>query len=92
MRSRGEDRPTALPSMCNHLRCKHQFCLLVSGPSGSGKSSFSISFLQNSEIHCVVHLFDGGVICCHSVKSAVPSQQLTGKKLVRFNSALPADI
>jgi len=49
---------------------------LVSCPSGSGKSSFCIRFLQNLDALCSERNFEGGVIWCYSEKTAVPNQQL----------------
>jgi hypothetical protein len=74
VRCRGEDRVTARPSLCDDLRFNHPFTLLVSGPSGSGNSSFCICFLQKLETLCTAHTFDGGVIWCYSENSAVPSR------------------
>jgi len=65
---------------------------ILSGPSDSGKSSFSIRFLQNLDALCTERDFDGGVIWCYSEKTAVPSPTvLPKKKNIRFNEGVPAD-
>ena len=65
-----------LLSRSDDLKFKHPFSCIVSGPSGSGKSSFCIRFLQNIDALCTHRKFDGGVNWCYSEKTAVPNQQL----------------
>ena len=77
--------------MCDDLKIKHPFTLLVSGAIKSGNSSFSIRFLEKHETLCTVHTFVGGVTWCSSEKSAVPSGQMAGTKNVRSNDGLPAE-
>ena len=81
-----------LLSTSDDLKFKHPFSYIVSGPSGSGKSSFCIRFLQNIDALCTERNFDGGVIWCYSEKTAVPNQQLVVlKKKIRYNEGVPAD-
>jgi len=63
----------------------------VSGPSGSGKSSFCIRFLQNIDALCTERNFDGWVIWCYSEKTAVPNQKLAVLKKIRHNQCVPTD-
>jgi len=77
------------------LKIKYSFSCIVSGPSGSGKSSFCIRFLQNLDALYTYRNFDCGVIWCYSEKTAVPNQQLAvlkkKKKKIRYNEVVPAD-
>jgi GTPase SAR1 family protein len=64
---------------------KHPFTCIVSGPTGSGKSSFCIQFLRNLTSLCTEQNFSGGKIWCYSERAAVPSQQLAVlRKNIRF--------
>jgi len=88
VRYRGESPVTVRRSMGDELRFNHPFSCLVSGPSGSGKSSFCIRFLQNLKALCTEPNF----VWCHRESSANPSRQLVGKKHVRFHEGVPADL
>jgi pantothenate kinase-related protein Tda10 len=54
------------------IRIKHPFTCIVSGPSGSGKSSFTLRLVQHLDSLCTEPNFSGGIIWCYSKKSAVP--------------------
>jgi predicted ABC-type ATPase len=71
-------------SISNDYRVWNPFTLIISGPKGSGKSSFCIKSLQNLDSVCSERDFDGGIIWCYSEKNAVPAQQLAGlrKKII----------
>ena len=76
--------------MSDDLRFRHPFSCIVSGPSGSGKSSFVIRFLQNLDYLCTESTFAGGIVWCYGEKSAVPSRhQLPAN--VRYNEGVPED-
>jgi len=76
--------------MSNDLRLKHPFTCIISGPSGSGKSSFCLRFLQNLDSLCTKQDFDGGVIWCYSERTAVPEQQFALlRKNIRINEGVP---
>ena len=76
--------------MSNDLRFKHPFTCIISGPSGSGKSSFCLRFLQNLDSLCTEQDFDGGVIWCYSERTAVPKQQLDLlRENIRINEGAP---
>jgi len=77
--------------MSDDLKLKHPFSCILSGPSGSGKSSFCIRFLQNLDALCTELDFDGGVICYYSEKTAVPSPTVLTKRKVLLNEGVPAD-
>jgi len=77
--------------MSDDLKFKHPFTCILSGPSGSGKSSFCIRFLQNLDALCTERDSDGGVMWCYSEKTAVPSPTVLPKKNIRFNEGVPAD-
>ena len=78
--------------MGDDLKFMHPFSCLVSGPSGSGNSSFCIHFLQNLKALCTKPNFSGGIIWCYLDCSSIPHQQLAGKEHVRFHEGVPADI
>jgi ABC-type dipeptide/oligopeptide/nickel transport system ATPase subunit len=78
--------------MSADLRFKRPFTCIVSGPTGSGKSSFCIKVLQNLDTLCTEQNFDGGSIWCYSERTAVPSQQLvTLKRNIKFHKGIPAN-
>jgi hypothetical protein len=75
--------------MSDDLKFKHPFTCTVSGPTGSGKSSFCIKSLQNLT-SCTEPNFDGGIIWCYIEGLAAPSQQLAVlRKNIRFSEGVP---
>jgi len=81
---------TARPSMSDDLKFRHPFSCIVSGPSGSGKSSFVLRFHQNLDYICTEPTFAGGIVWCYGEKSAVPSRpQLPAN--FRYNEGVPED-
>jgi len=89
--SGGGSRVTTRPSVGYDLRFKLTFRCLVSGPSGSGKSSICIRFLQNLNALCTEPNFSSGIIWCYSKSSAIPYRHSAGKKHVRFHERVRAD-
>jgi len=75
--------------MSDDLKFRHPFSCIVSGPSGSGKRSFVIRFLQNFRDLSTEPKFAGGIVWCYGEKSAVPSRLPT---YVIFNERVPEDI
>ena len=76
--------------MTEDLKFKTPFICIVGGPSGSGRSSFCIRFLQNLDSLCTERHFDGGVIWFYSERTTVPSQQLVVlRKNINFNEGVP---
>jgi ABC-type lipoprotein export system ATPase subunit len=73
------------------LKFKHYFTFIVSGPTGSGKSSFTLRLLQHLYSLCTEQNFSGGIIWCYSEKSAVPQRELASlhKDVVRFYEGVP---
>jgi len=61
--------------MCDDLILKHRISCIVTGTSGSGKTSFCTRYLQKFNALCTEREFDGGIIWCYSEKTAVPSHQ-----------------
>ena len=61
--------------MAADIRFKHPFTFIVSGPSGSGKSSFTLRLLQRLGTLCTEPNSSGGIIWCYSEKSAVPREE-----------------
>jgi len=47
----------------------------VSGPIGSGNTSFCIRFVQNVDYLCTEQKFGGGIVWCYGEKTAVPPRQ-----------------
>ena len=81
-----------LLSTSDGVKFKYPFSCLVSGPSGSGKSSFCIRFVQNQDALCTERNFDGGVLWCYSEKTALPNKNLVVmKKKIRYNEGVPSD-
>ena len=79
-------------SMRDDHKFKHPFTCIISRPSGSGKSSFCVRFLQNLDALCTERDFDGGVIWCYSEKTAVQSPtELPKKNNVHFNEGVSTD-
>jgi len=76
-------------SMSDDLKFKHNFTCIISGPSGSGKSSFCVRFLQNAL--CTERDLHGWVIWCYSENTAVPSPTELPKRDVHFNEGVPTD-
>ena len=74
--------------MTEDLKFKAPFTCIISEPSGSGKSSFCIRFLQNHETLCTERHFAGGIIWCYSERAAV----LSLGKNVRFHEAIPEKV
>jgi ABC-type phosphate transport system ATPase subunit len=66
--------------MSSNMRFKPPFTCIIGGPTGSGKSTFCIRFLQNLDTLCTEPDFPGGIFWCYSEQSAVPRQQLTALK------------
>jgi GTPase SAR1 family protein len=75
--------------MCDDLRFKHPFTCIISGPTGSGKSSFCVKFLQNLDSLSTETDFDGGIIWCYSEKTAVPSLK---KANIKYHEGVPEEI
>ena len=75
--------------MIDDLKFKAPFTSIISGPSGSGKSSFCIRFLQNLHTLCTERHFPGGITWCYSERAAVPS--LAGLN-VSFHDGVPDKI
>jgi adenylate kinase family enzyme len=55
---------------------KHTFTCIVSGPTGSGKSSFCIRLLQKLKILYAEPDLKGGIVWCYSEKTAVLREEL----------------
>ena len=72
------------------IRFKHPFTCIVSGPTGSGKTSFCIKLLHNLEKLCTESKFKGGIIWCYSEKTAVPREKLNklGRN-IQYQEGLP---
>jgi predicted NACHT family NTPase len=76
--------------MAEDLKFKHPFTSIVAGATGSGKTSFTLRFLQNLAALCTERNFAGGILWCYSEKSAVPSRELAALgKDVEFNEGVP---
>ena len=73
--------------MCEDLRFKHPFICIISGPSGSGKSSFCIKLLQNLGSFSTETRFDGGILWCYGESNAVPCVDV-GRK-IQFHEGVP---
>jgi len=76
--------------MSDDLKFRHPFSCIVSGPSGSGKSSFVTRFFQNIDYLCSEPTFAGGIVWSYVEKSAAPSRHLLPAN-VRYNEGVPED-
>jgi len=75
--------------MAADITFKHPFTCIVSGPSGSGKSLFTLLLVQHLDSLCTEPNFSGGIIWCYSEKSAVPRETLTSlHKNVSFHEGV----
>jgi GTPase SAR1 family protein len=72
-------------------RLQHPFTCIISGPLGSGKSTFCIRFLQNLKALGTEPTFRGSIIWCYSEKTAVSNAQLSrlDNKNIRFHEGVP---
>ena len=77
--------------MAVDLRFKHPFTCIMSGPTGSGKLSFTLRLLLHLDSLCTEPNFSGGIVWCYSEKSAVPRRQLASlhKDVVSFHEGVP---
>jgi len=76
--------------MADDIRFKHPFTCIVSGSSGSGKSSFTLRLVQHLDSQCTEPKFSGEIIWCYSEKSAVSREKLTSlHKYVSFHEGVP---
>jgi hypothetical protein len=79
--------------MADDLKFKHPFTCIVAGPTGSGKTPFTLGFLQNLAMLCPELHFCGGILWCYSEKSAVPSRELAAlRKDVQFHECVPENL
>jgi hypothetical protein len=79
--------------MADDLKFKHPFTCIVARPTGSGKTSFTLWFLQNLATLCTALNFAGGILCCYSEKSAVLSRELAALgKDVEFHEGVPENL
>jgi len=63
---------------------------VIGGPTGSGKSTFCIRFLQKLDTLCTKPDIPGGIIWCYSELNSVPQQQLAAlKENVQVHKGLP---
>ena len=77
--------------MSDFLKFKHPFTCIISGPIGSGKSSFRVRYLLNLDALCTERDSDGWVIWCYSEKTAVTSPTELPKRDVHFNEGILTD-
>jgi len=76
--------------MDDDLKLKHPFTAIISGPTGSGKSSFCVRFMQNLKSLCTEQNFDGGIIWCYSERTAVHDRELSKiSNNIRLNKGVP---
>jgi len=71
------------------LKFKHPFLCIICRPSGPGKFSFCIKFMQNLKSLCTEREFEGGVNWCYSERTALP--KLLKWKKIRFHKGVPSD-
>jgi hypothetical protein len=69
--------------MADDIRFKHPFTFIIGGPTGSGKSTFCIRFIQHLDTLCTEPECPRGIVWCYSEQSAVPHKPL--KALKKWN-------
>jgi ABC-type lipoprotein export system ATPase subunit len=78
--------------MGDDLKFKHPFACIISGPTGSGKTSFCIQFLHHLGSLSTETNYNGGVTWCYSEKTAVSLQQLASlKKNIKYHEVVPEE-
>jgi ABC-type dipeptide/oligopeptide/nickel transport system ATPase subunit len=78
--------------MGDDLKFKHPFTCILSGPTGSGKTSFCIKILQNLDSLSTEINFNGGISWCYTERTAVPSQQLASLKTnIKYDEGVPEE-
>ena len=81
------------PFVARIITFRHPFTCIVSGPTGSGKSTFCIRLLKNLNTLCTEKNFAGGIVWCYSERTAVPTKQLAelrNKKII-YHEGVPDD-
>jgi len=74
------------------LKFKQSLTCRIRGPSGSGKSSSCVRFLQNLGAMCTERDIDYGVISQYSEKTAFSSPTVLLKRDVHFNKGVATDL
>jgi hypothetical protein len=63
------------------------------GPTSSGKTSFTIRFLQNLATLCTELPFSGGILWCYSENSAVLSRELAAlREYIQLHEGVPENL
>jgi broad-specificity NMP kinase len=76
--------------MAEDLKFKHTFTCIISGPTGSGKTTFCLKFLQNLETLCTEPTFAVGIVSCYSEETAITESQLSAlRKNIRYHKGVP---
>jgi len=78
-------------SVSDDLKFNHPFTCIISGPSGTGNSSFCVRFLQKLDALSTERDLNIGMIWCYSEKTAVPSPTDMPKRNVHYNEGVPKD-
>jgi len=73
-----------------YLRFKQLLTCIVSGPTGSGKTSFRLKLLQNLESLCTESKFKGGIIWDYREATAVPREKFSKLgRSIQYQESLP---
>ena len=79
--------------MSTVVRFKHPFTCTISGPTGSGKSTICVRFLQNLSYLCTEQRFKGAIFWCFSERTSIPTKELNAVKLnICFHEGVRADV
>ena len=75
------------------MKLKHPFNLIISGPTGSGKSTFCIRLLQNLKSLCTEQKYNGGIFWCFGERTEVPDRELSElNNTIRVHKGIPEKI
>lgn len=83
-----------LPPICRELTRKHAGLVLVTGPTGSGKSTTIASMIDiiNSERECHIMTIEDPIEYLHQHKKSMVNQRELGTDTDSFNNALRASL